>query len=104
MANRLDERRTGVSRIGRLDRTPAQRLLLQLPKHEDDALRFMSDPAIPFDDNFAVRDLRMTKVQEKSSVCFRGLPGARNFGTLAYLSTTRKQGFDSLSGSHLGHQ
>jgi transposase len=89
--------KTPVSRNGRIRRTPAQRLLLRLADHEDDYLLFLSDPAIPFDNNLAERDLRMMKVQQKVSGCFRTLPGAQSFCTIrSYLSTMQKQGVEVL--------
>lgn len=78
---------------GRLKRTKARNLLERLRKYEDDVLRFMDNKNVPFTNNLAENDIRMTKVQQKISGCFRSLDGARIFCRVrGYLSTCRKQG------------
>ena len=61
--------------------------------YEDDVLRFMENPLVPFTNNLGENDIRMTKVQQKISGCFRSTEGAKIFCRVrGYLSTCRKQG------------
>jgi transposase len=73
-------------------------LLLRLQDREDAVLRFALDFAVPFDNNQAERDLRMIKVQQKVSGCFRSTDGADHFCRIrGYISTLHKQGCGILS-------
>jgi len=78
---------------GRCKRSKARNLLERLRDYEQDVLRFMEAEGVPFTNNQGENDLRMTKVQQKISGCFRSVEGAKIFCRVrSYLSTCRKQG------------
>lgn len=78
---------------GRIKKSKSRNLLERLRDFEDDVLRFMDVDYVPFSNNLAENDIRMTKVQQKISGCFRSIEGAKIFCRVrGYLSTCRKHG------------
>ena len=83
---------------GRQPRRTGHNLLLRLLHYKQDVLRFLHDPAVPFTNNDAERDLRMMKCKQKISGGFRSMQGAEQFARIrGFISTVRKQGFNVLN-------
>ncbi|MFU8841975.1 MAG: IS66 family transposase [Nitriliruptoraceae bacterium] len=87
--------RTG--RRGRTAKSKAANLLGRLDDHQEAVLRFTTDLSVPFDNNLAERDVRMIKLQQKVSGCWRTLAGAEAFCAVrSYLATARKHNVNLL--------
>lgn len=83
---------------GRQPRRTGHNLLLRLFHYKQDVLRFLHDPAIPFTNNDAERDLRMMKCKQKISGGFRTDHGAEQFARIrGFITTVRKQGLGIIS-------
>ncbi len=73
-------------------RTDAQNLLLRLDRQQAATLRFARDFRAPFTNNLAENDIRMVKLQQKISGCWRTQTGAERYLRVrSYISTARKQ-------------
>jgi transposase len=84
---------------GRIKKSKSRNLLERLRDFENEVLRFMDVDYVPFTNNLGENDIRMTKVQQKISGCFRSMEGARIFCRVrGYLSTCRKHGVSSSHG------
>lgn len=87
-------------KTGKLKKNEAHRLLTKLEEYDIETLSFMYDFDIPFDNNLIERDIRMMKLRQKISGCFRGKESPKVFCRIrGYISTCRKNGqkvLDSL--------
>jgi transposase len=77
---------------GKKKRRTGHNLLIRLRDFQDDVLRFLADNTVPFTNNQAEQDIRMTKVKLKISGGFRTQQGADDFCTIrGFISSKRKQ-------------
>lgn len=91
---------------GRPKQSKATNLIGRLRDYGDDVWRFMTQPDVPFTNNLAEQTVRMPKVKQKVSGCFRTLLGAQTYCVIrSYCATMHKQGanvFESLVAAFKG--
>lgn len=77
-------------------RNKAMNLYLRFEKYRVTILRFIYDFRVPFDNNLAERELRMSKLKMKISGCFRNFRSLQYFCRIRnYISNSRKKGINT---------
>ena len=88
---------TRKDKRGGVKQTFPRNLLRRLDQRADDVLRFMTNAFVPFTNNLAERDIRMPKLKQKVSGCYRTIEGARAYCSIrSYLGTLRKRSMDLM--------
>ena len=82
---------------GNIAKSAAHNLWARFKKYEASILRFAHDPDVAFTNNRAERDLRMAKVKQKVSGCFRSKIYAEAYCRISsYLQTMANKGVNPL--------
>lgn len=82
---------------GRTAQGKGRNLLLRLAGREEEVLAFLLKPGIPFDNNEAERCIRVVKLREKISGCFRALVTMMAFLRVrSIVGSARKQGYAAM--------
>lgn len=90
---------------GRVKQSKTYNMLKRFDEHRKSILGFIWNFKIPFDNNQAERDIRMMKLKQKISGCFRSMTGAKVFARIrSYISTCKKQGLNILDALSLAIQ
>ena len=91
---------------GRPKQSKATNLIGRLRDYSDDVWRFMTQLHVPLTNNLAEQAVRMPKVKQKVSGCFRTTQGATTYCVIrSYCATMHKQGaniFDALVAAFKG--
>jgi len=93
------KRKGRVSLFKKTQKSKSRCLLERFKEYRNHILKFLYNPIIPFTNNLGERDLRMAKVHQKISGCFRSMAGARTYARIrSYISTLKKQRLNVMDG------
>jgi transposase len=82
---------------GKIAKSDAHNLLERLQKYEGAVLLFTKNSLVPFTNNRGERDLRMSKVKQKVSGCFRSKSFAKAYCRItSYLQTMAYKGINPI--------
>lgn len=91
--NPMNKNRT--TERGQIKQSPPRRMAERFRDCKKMILGFIYDFTIPFDNNLVERDIRMMKLKQKVSGCFRSKEGADYFCRIrGFISTAKKQGYN----------
>ena len=83
----------------RRKKTEPERMLIRLAQYELETLMFMYDFDVPFDNNVTEASIRMPKLHQKISGCFRTEEGADVFARIrSFIGTVKKKGKNIMEG------
>ena len=85
------ELRRRLGTRGRLKRGKPLNLLIRFDERWEEIMTFLLEENVPFDNNEAERDLRMMKVKQKISGCFRSFAHSQAFARLRSIVATAKK-------------
>lgn len=106
MAEAQNPMAAATGKRGRPKQSKATNLIARLRNYSDDVWRFMTQPNVPFTNNLAEQTVRMPKVKQKVSGCFRTMQGAQAYCVIrSYCATMHKQGgnvFEALVATFKG--
>lgn len=84
--------------LGNVAKSDAHNVLERLRSHEPAMLLFAKTPEVPFTNNRAERDLRMSKVKQKVSGYFRSERYAKAYCRISsYIQTMIAKGYNSMA-------
>ncbi|MBD0368494.1 MAG: IS66 family transposase [Flavisolibacter sp.] len=78
-------------------KTRTQNMIERFREYKDQILAFAANFVVPFGNNKAEQAIRMMKVKQKISGCFRSQQGAQDFADIrSYTATMKKQGISII--------